>query len=148
MNNDKNRTHTRIAAYLVGIKDNQILLGKRKNTNHMNGCWSLPAGHVNEYETCLQAIIREMQEECGILLHEKDLFLKGSMHHFSGNFDYINYVFLADLTQYSVVNAEPEKCETLQFFSINNLPEPMYDYIRYIIHMTLNHNSAWIAEYR
>ncbi len=147
MKSDKHRTHTRIAVYLVGIKDNHVLLGKRKNTDFMNNCWSLPAGHVNEYETCLQAIVREIQEECGVTLHSKNLELKGSMHHFSGDFDYINYIFLADLSNYVVVNSEPEKCEMLQFFSINNLPMPMYDYIRYIIQMTLYSKSAWIAEY-
>ena len=96
--------------------------------------------------TCLDGIIREMQEECGIMLDKKDLQLKGSMHHFSGSFDYMNYIYVADLTAYSVMNMEPDKCEMWNFFPIDDLPSPMYDYIKYIITMTLQ-NNTWIVEY-
>ena len=71
------RKHTRLAVYLVGLKQNMILLGKRKNTNHMNGFWSLPAGHVNEFESYQHALIREIKEECGFTLKQDDLKLKG-----------------------------------------------------------------------
>lgn len=147
MSSDKNRRNTRIAVYLVGLANNRILLGKRKNSIHMNGYWSLPAGHVYEYESCINAIKREALEECGLSLSDDDLRLSGAMHHLSPPFDYINYIYTADITGRTIINKEPEKCEQLDFFDLNCLPSPMADYIQYIIQQATTHQSYWISEY-
>lgn len=144
---DKERTRTRVAVYLVGLHGDTILLGKRKNTVHMNGFWSLVAGHVHEGESCMSALVREVQEECGITLHEKDIALIGAMHHDSPPYEYANYVYRVDLQNYEPINQEPEKCEMLAFFPYKDLPEPMADYIKFIIEKTVASNHPWIAEY-
>ncbi|MEI6805718.1 MAG: NUDIX domain-containing protein [Myxococcaceae bacterium] len=147
MQNDKNRIRTRIASYLVGIDNQRILLGKRINATHMNEHWSLPAGHVYEGESCTQAMIRESLEECGLDLTPNDLRLIGVMHHNSPPFDYINYIFSADLKNHQIINIEPEKCESLSYFAYDDLPTPMEDYIRFIIDKTLSNKHPWLVEY-
>jgi ADP-ribose pyrophosphatase YjhB (NUDIX family) len=147
MDSDKNRIRTRVAVYLVGVNSQGVLLGKRINAAHMNGFWSLPAGHVYEGESCTHAMIRESLEECGLTLAPSDLQLVGVMHHDSPPFDYINYIFSADLTQYMVANLETNKCEALRFFSYDALPEPMADYIKVIIDKTRHSKNQWIVEY-
>lgn len=146
MNSDKNRTKTRIAVYLIGIKHNQILLGKRINASHMNNHWSLPAGHVFEGESVYEAIIRESKEECGINISKQELSMIGAFHQYSDPWDYANYVFKIDLTGHTIVNSEPHACEELKFFDIDHMPQPMADYIRWIIDKSVRTNHAWIDE--
>ncbi len=146
MNNDKNRTKTRIAVYLIGIKNNQILLGKRINTQHMNEHWSLPAGHVFEGESAKNAMIREAYEECGIHLQFDDLNTIGAFHQFSDPYDYANYIFTVDMSEFKVINMEPEKCERLDFFDIDKLPKPIAPYIQEIIKKSVYTTIPWIDE--
>ncbi|MFA5998790.1 MAG: NUDIX domain-containing protein [Candidatus Babeliales bacterium] len=146
MNNDKNRTKTRIAAYLIGLKDNKILLGKRINTDHLNEHWSLPAGHVFEGESAKNAMIREAYEECGIHLQPNDLKAVGAFHHFSDPYDYANYIFKADLSNHSIINTEPEKCAQLEFFDLKQLPSPIAPYIQYVIEKSALTTEPWIDE--
>jgi 8-oxo-dGTP diphosphatase len=144
---DKNRTKTRVAVYLVLMENGRVLLGKRQNTGHMDGYWGLPAGHVYEQESCLAAIMRETQEECGLDLSLLNLSLIGAMHHKSGEFDYLNYIFRTELGVQKVANLEPFKCAQLKFFSPNYLPEPIDDYIKFIIQKSCFSTAPWIAEY-
>lgn len=148
MSNDKNRTKTRVAIYLVGVKNNnEVLLGKRINTNHMNNHWSLPAGHVYEGESCTSAFLREAKEEIGLEINSNDFILAGAMHQFSDPYDYINYIYLANLEKYTPQNTEPKKCAELRFFNIDKLPDPMEQYIKFIIETALKNKNPWILEY-
>ena len=147
MKNDKARRKTRIAVYLIGKKNDTFLLGKRIS-NHMNDHWSLPAGHVYEGESCSKAIIREISEECGITLKNEDIELTGAMHHYSAPFDYSNYIFTADLSNYKPINTEPNKCSELKFFSINKLPNTIVPYTEFMLNKTISNDyKPWIAEY-
>lgn len=141
----KNRQRTRIAVYLIGLRGDQVLLGKRQNTGHMDGHWSLVAGHVQEGEACTQAMLREIEEECGLLLQPHDLQLIGAMHHLSSPFDYTNFIFKADLSQHNPINREPNKCEQLAFFPITALPSPMAPYIITILKNSFS-EEKWIIE--
>ena len=145
--NGKDRCRTRIAVYLIGLRGNTILLAKRHNTGHMDGYWSLVAGHVHEGESCRQAIIREMHEECGLILTSPEVHLIGAMHHNSHPFDYINFVFSADLTQHAPKNMEPSKCAALEFFDLTQLPVPMAEYIKEIIIKSTGLKQPWISEF-
>ncbi len=145
--NDKNRKKTRVAVYLIGTRGNSVLLGKRQNTGHMDGCWSLVAGHVAEGESSSKAMIRELEEECGLKVEPNDLVLIGSMHHKSPPYDYMNFIFHVDLTNHEPQNREAHKCEVLKFHSIESLPGPMEPYIKEIIQRSVPQNGIWISEY-
>ncbi len=143
---DKDRHKTRIAVYLIGIRGETILLAKRQNTGHMDGCWSLVAGHVREGESSTHALIREVQEECGLHLNADEVTLVGAMHHYSPPFDYIQIAFLADLNAKEPQNLEPYKCEQLAFHPLDKLPNPMEEYIVTIIKQSVSGN-LWVSEY-
>ncbi len=145
--NDRDRLQTRVAVYLIGMRGQNILLGKRQNTGHMDGHWSLLAGHVREGESCSNAMIREAQEEGGLQLKHEDLKLIGVMHHHSPPFDYIHYAFAANLESCDPKNMELHKCEALQFHDTGNLPQPMAAYVREIIQRSILKQGLWICEY-
>lgn len=146
MNSDRNRRVTRIAVYLVALRGGQVLLGKRGNVDHLKGYWSLPAGHAYEREVCEHAIRREILEECGLELPD-NLECIGVMHHNSPPYDYVNFIYRAELSSEAVVhNLEPEKCSALEFFAPDALPQVMAPYIKDMIRRSIFAKSPWISE--
>ncbi len=63
------------AVYLILEKDNKILLLRRYNTGYNDGLYSLPSGHVEDGEFPIDALIREAQEEIGIIIAKEHLLL-------------------------------------------------------------------------
>lgn len=68
-------------AYLVLVRENKILLSRRFNTGFMDGMYSFPAGHLrDDYETLIEAVVREAREEIGVEIDVADLELVHVMH--------------------------------------------------------------------
>ena len=59
-----------LCALVINL-EGKILLEKRKD----NGLYCLPGGSIDLYETVKEGVIREVYEETGIRLEEKDLSL-------------------------------------------------------------------------
>lgn len=62
-------SHNKIVHVAVGVvKDQhgQILIAKRAKEVHQGGLWEFPGGKVEQGETTLQALKRELHEEIGI----------------------------------------------------------------------------------
>src|SRR5687768_5867311 len=55
-----------IDIHLLLVQGHRILLGQRQNTGFGDGLFHLPAGHLEEGETVVNALIREAYEELGI----------------------------------------------------------------------------------
>ncbi len=49
----------------IDYRNGKLLIAKRKPTGNMGGRWEFPGGKLEEGETFVQAVKREMQEEFG-----------------------------------------------------------------------------------
>jgi ADP-ribose pyrophosphatase YjhB (NUDIX family) len=131
------------ASYFTCIKDNKILLLRRLNTSYEDGNYSLVAGHVEAGETFTDCVIREAREEVGIILVAKDLHVFHIMHRNSiladktRNEERVDVFFIADKWKGDIRNNEPDKCNDLSWFDINNLPSNTIPYIRQVINLGL-----------
>ncbi len=126
------------ASYLVLVRGGQILLQLRSNTGYQDGKYSFVAGHVEAGETFTQAMIREAHEEIGIILEPDDLRAVHIMHRESTPLDgqrneRIDVFFTAQKWQGEITNNEPERCDGLGWFDLDNLPENLVPYIRRVI---------------
>ncbi|KKQ89877.1 MAG: NUDIX hydrolase [Berkelbacteria bacterium GW2011_GWA2_38_9] len=124
------------AVYLVLIKDNKILLLRRFNTGFEDGKYSMIAGHVEKGESFTQSIIREAQEEAGILVRPKNLKFIHFMHRIVHNHEEserVDVFFQVTNWQGEIVNQEPQKCDDLAWFDLNDLPTNTIPYIKQAI---------------
>lgn len=120
------------SSYLIFIKDNKIALLKRCNTGFKDGYYSLIAGHVESNETFTDAAIREGKEEADIHLHSDNLELIHMMHRLSSENgqERIDAFFLIKNWEGKIKNMEPEKCDDLSWFDMDNLPNNIIPYIK------------------
>lgn len=120
------------ACYLILKKDNQILLLRRCNTGYEDGNYSVVAGHLDGDETFRQAMVREAKEEAGIILDQEKLQVAHVMHRSKkdNNSERIDIFLIADEWNGEITNMEPDKCDDLNWFSINQLPENIIPYIK------------------
>jgi len=63
-----------IAVGIIRNADNAIFITRRAVDAHMANKWEFPGGKIETGETPEQALIRELQEEVGILAQEPALF--------------------------------------------------------------------------
>ncbi len=126
------------SVYLILIKDNKILLSRRYNTGYRDGEYSLPAGHLDGAETFKQAMVREAKEEIGLILDEINLKLAHTMNRRIPNNERIDLFFIARKWQGQPKIMEPEKCDDLSWFDLNNLPKETIPYIKQAIDSFLN----------
>jgi len=117
------------AVHLFLIRENKILLLRRYNTGFQDGNYSVIAGHLDGNESATNAMLRETQEESGIIIDTNDLRLVHAMHRKSEH-ERIDLFFTATNYQGEVQNMEPNKCDDLSWYPINNLPNNMVPYVR------------------
>ena len=120
----------RAAVYLMLLKDNKILLARRFNTGWMDGKYSLVAGHIEVNESVSQTMIREAQEEASIKIKKSDLEPATVIHRKYPGQEYIDFFFICKKWIGSPTIQEPEKCDDMSWFSLDNLPENLLPYIR------------------
>ncbi len=61
-----------VACALIDL-DNRVLLAKRPPNKEMSGYWEFPGGKVEKGETPEKALLRELQEELGIITEKSCL---------------------------------------------------------------------------
>jgi 8-oxo-dGTP diphosphatase len=113
------------AVYIFLIRENKILLARRFNTGYEDGKYQVPAGHVEEGELPSESIIRETKEEINVDLIPEDLecvhVSYRPKHDKTG--DRIDFFFRARKWKGEEKILEPDKCDQLKWFPLNELPE-------------------------
>lgn len=128
------RFQINLAVYLIFRQGNKVLLLKRANTGFADGKYSLVAGHVDAGESFLQATVREAKEESNVLVEPDDLKLALTLHRQrEDSLVYINCFFEVGNYSGEIKNNEPEKCDDLSWFDLDNLPENTLDYVRFAL---------------
>ena len=121
-----------ISVYILFVREEEILLLRRRNTGYEDGNYSLVAGHVEDGESVTCAALREAGEEAGVSIEPSDLVLKTTMHRRQTD-ERVDFFFEPKHWQGESVNTEPDKCDDLQWFPLNALPENTIPYIRQAI---------------
>lgn len=113
----------KIGCEIIVVKNNEILLGKRKNCFGA-GSWGLPGGHLEYGEKLIDAAKRELEEETGI--SNAHLSLISIVDDPRDDQHYLHISFKLDGFEGNVELKEPEKCDEWKFFLINKLPQNIF----------------------
>lgn len=134
----KKRSHVSLNVYLILKKENTILLHLRKNTGYCDGFYGFVAGHVENNEPATLAMLREAKEEIGIELDHSSLRVVHVMHRKTNRLN-IDIFFECNGWEGEITNMEPEKCASVDFFSIDDLPSNTIDYVKQALQAILAH---------
>jgi 8-oxo-dGTP pyrophosphatase MutT (NUDIX family) len=122
-----------VAAHLL-LRDQrgQVLFQRRAGTGYADGCWALPAGHVEVDEAITATCVREAREEIGVQLSAEDLRFVLVQHKLDVDGDQrIDVFFEATLPTGATPSIEePHKCDALDWSPLVAPPCPVPDFLR------------------
>ncbi|HCU05311.1 MAG TPA: NUDIX hydrolase [Coxiellaceae bacterium] len=122
------------AVYLFLKKYNQIFMARRYNTGYCDGFYSFVAGHIEGDETFGEAMVREAKEEANIIINPSDLKILHITYRYVLNEKNRLDVFMtADAWHGGPCNMEPNKCDHMDWFSENDIPNNTIPYIKHAI---------------
>jgi 8-oxo-dGTP diphosphatase len=122
------------AVHLILRRDSDVLLLRRFNTGYEDGNYSLPAGHLDGSETVSAAMIREAEEEAGVIISRDDLQVVHVMHRNvagpdSGPEERADFFLAAGRWQGTPAIMEPDKCDEVAWYPLTSLPGNVVPYV-------------------
>jgi len=108
---------------LMLMHENKVLLMRRCNTNWLDGYYDLVGGHLDGNETLTAALCREAMEEIGITIQPDKAKLVHLLHYLADDTEYMYTFFTVNKWRSEPSILEPNKCDDLRWFSMDNLPE-------------------------
>jgi len=96
-----------VAVAIIINQDNQVLTSLRKKSTHQGGLWEFPGGKVEQDESVLDALKREIHEEINVSIENAFPFKK--IHH-----QYSDRTVLLDIWKVDSYIGEPEGVEGQQ----------------------------------
>jgi 8-oxo-dGTP diphosphatase len=113
----------KIGTGVMIFKDGKVLLGKRISS-FGNGAYQFPGGHLEHLEFFASVAKRETLEETGMEIKNIRLLYLGNFIVFAPK-HYIQVAFIADWASGEPTNMEPDKCESWDWYDLNDLPSPI-----------------------
>ena len=127
-----------IGIHLLLRRGEEVLLIRRFNTGYADGKYGLPSGHLESGEWALDGIAREAREEVGIAIETNALQLAHTIHkrpygNDSAGSGIVALFFIADRWEGEPRNMEPDKCDRIGWFRMDDLPEETIPFIKQAI---------------
>jgi 8-oxo-dGTP pyrophosphatase MutT (NUDIX family) len=135
------------AVYGIIRDGDKILLVRRYNTGYKDGFFTFPAGHVDQGELPHESMLREIVEEIGIRCEAGSLIPVHAMYRISDSGrTYVDYFF--EISKYggSPENKEPHKCDKIEWFEMDNIPDNTLPHVKTVL--GLLKNNVYLSEVR
>ncbi|MEE1931532.1 phosphotransferase [Streptomyces sp. TRM 70351] len=129
--------HTELLdVHLIALRDGpagpEVLLSRRAGDVYAAGCWHLVSGHLDgPWEDMVAALVREAREEAGVVIDRADVRAAVTVHHRSpAGGARIGAFLVVDRWEGTPEVMEPQVCDSMDWFALDRLPEPMVAYCR------------------
>jgi len=115
------------------VKDGKVLLGKRhidpqkaSSALHGEGTWTMPGGKLHFKEELEEVAFREAFEETGITIDKRKLKIINVSNDIVVDAHFVTVGFLCQDFEGEPKVMEPDEIVEWQWFSLDNLPHPLY----------------------
>ncbi|MFE3126301.1 NUDIX domain-containing protein [Streptomyces hydrogenans] len=113
--------HAALGVGIIVYGPDGVLLGR-----HRRGTWEVPGGSVEPGETFVEAVIRELGEETGLIAKPADVQLLGTLLDHVGGV--LRLTVPALITRWSGTPQELERTiGSWRFWSLDALPQPLFE---------------------
>lgn len=111
----------------------EILIGKRIGS--LSPTYSIPGGHLEAGETFEDAAKKEVFEETGLIIESPKVFcVTNNLRTYrQQNIHFVSVSLLATKFSGELTNKEPDKCESWNWYRVDQIPEPQFDASEYAI---------------
>lgn len=120
-----NKKRPKVGIGVLVLKNGKVLLAKRKGA-HGTGEWAFPGGHLEFWESYEECAKRECREEAGIEIKNVRFLRLSNLKKYGGK-HYVDIGIIADWESGDPQVLEPHRAEKWKWFSLNNLPDPMFE---------------------
>jgi len=122
-----------VGSHLLLIQNGNFLL-MRKSTGVLAGRHTFVSGHTEQGESVIEAIIREAKEEVDITLNHEDLKISVVVQRVNAPYkgavaDIVDFFIFADKFSGEIKNNEPDKCDEIAFYPLNELPSTIVGFV-------------------
>jgi 8-oxo-dGTP diphosphatase len=116
-----------VAAAALVRSDGRLLLAQRPVGKPMAGLWEFPGGKVEAGESPQGALVRELREELGLLVAERDLEAFAFASHAYETFHLLMPVFMARRWEGELEPRESQQLAWVSADEIRRYPAPEAD---------------------
>ncbi len=125
-------TDTNLKVRLILYDKGNILLLQQKKS--FGGNFTLVGGTIENTEYAQEALIREAEEEAGIMLKAKHLQLVHVLHKRTNNNGHrITLYFKASKWEGKIITGEPNKFKAAAWFSLEKLPSNLSETVSHVM---------------
>ena len=128
-NNKQEYPRIGTAAFILN-NNHQVLMMKRQGS-HGAGTWAPPGGKLEMMESFFDCVKREVKEEAGLDILSMDII--GVTNDIGEETHYVTIHVLCKTSSIDAKIMEPEKCSEIDWFNLNNLPEPLFWTVKNLI---------------
>lgn len=120
-----------VSFYCHDGEGNYVIHRRGVNCRDEHGTWDFGGGGVKHGETLEEALVREIQEEFGVVPLEYQYlgYDEKFREHNGVPTHWIGFRYIALVNRSKVINNEPDKHDELRWVTIDNLPEPLHSLV-------------------
>ena len=115
---------------VVFVREGRVFLARRRSALG-GGSWGSAGGHLEFGETLEDCARREAREEFGVEVGEVRYLCTSNIVAYGRH--YVDVEFLGDIGEQEPSLQEPEAFEGYGWFPLRELPEPLFEAMRYAL---------------
>lgn len=115
------------------IQNDKVLLVHRKSTGRNDNLYGLVGGLVEAHETVQDAAVREIKEEVGVEVRKEDLHFAHCVSQLQNDTEVVGIYFLVTQWIGNLINNEPAKHDSIEWFPLDNLPDDIIERNKQVI---------------
>ena len=115
---------------VVFVREGKVFLAQRQGS-HGEDTWASAGGHLEWGESLEECARREAMEELGVVVGELRFLCLSNIIAYDRH--YVDVEFLGDIGDQEPRLAEPEAFSRWGWFPLEDLPEPLFEAVRYAL---------------